>query len=230
MPYSTPNDVRLRAVGMTEEVIPDISSSSLNLTTCIAEADGEIDEAARAGDYEVPFSPVPDRIRDLSASGALARARRGLQLGNQSAAEPDPYRSEFEAGLDLLRRSALDFGTVLVSGEQVVMPADDSDWAQLAHRGILTGSVTLTNESASFAYVEDRREYQPDYRPNSVKDHQMDHRGGRVRRLLGGRLAGGQTVLASYDYYYRQPGRAQDAEYAGQTASSDQLLRLDQQG
>ena len=67
MPYCIPDDVRLRAVGMTEEVIPDVSSSSLNLTTCIAEADGEIDEAARAGDYEVPFSPVPDRIRDLSA-------------------------------------------------------------------------------------------------------------------------------------------------------------------
>lgn len=229
MPYSTPNDVRLRAVGMAEEVIPDVSSTSLNLTTCISEADAEIDEAARAGDYEAPFDPVPDRVKDLSAVGALARARRGLQLGNQRSAEPDLYRAEFDAGLDLLRRGALDFGTVVASGEQVVMPADDGDWAQLAHRGILEGSVTLTNESAAFTYVEDRREYQPDYRPDAVKDYRVDHRGGRLRRLVGGRIAAAQTVLASYEYYHRQPGRAQDAEYAGRTASGDELRRLDQQ-
>jgi len=229
MPYCTPNDVRLRAVGMTEAVIPDVSSTSLNLTTCIAEVDAEIDEAGRAGDYEAPFDPAPDRIRDLSAAGALARARRGLQLGNQPAAEPDPYRAEFNAGLDLLRRGALDFGTVVVSGQQVVMPSDDGDLAQLTHRGILRGSVALTNESVSFTYVEDRREYQPDYRPDAVKDYEVDHREGRLRRLLGGRIASGQTVLASYEYYYRQPARAQDAEYAGRTASGDELLRLDQQ-
>jgi hypothetical protein len=227
MPYSTPTDVRLRAVGMTEEVIPDVSSTSLNLTTCIAEADAEIDEAARAGDYEVPFAPVPERVHDLSAIGALARARRGLQLGNQPAAEPDPYRAEFEAGLALLRRGGLDLGTVVVSGEQIVLPTDDGDWAQLAHRGILEGSVSLTNESASFTYVEDRRAYQPDYRPDAIKDYVVDHRTGRLRRLLEGRIAPGQTVLAGYEYYRRQPGRAQDAEYAGRTASADELLRLD---
>jgi len=32
----------------------------------------------------------------------------------------------------------------------------------------------------------------------------------------------------SYEYYYRQPGRAQDAEYAGRTAAADRLTRLDQ--
>jgi len=229
MPYSTPNDIRLRAVGLTAEVIPDVSSTSLNLTTCIAEADAEIDEAGRAGDYEVPFDPVPDRICDLSAVGALGRARRGLQLGNQPAAAPDPYRRDFDAGLDLLRRGALDLGTVVASAEQVVMPTDDGDWAQLAHRGILAGSVTLTNTAATFTYVEDRREYEPGYRPDAVKDYQVEHRAGRLRRLLGGRIGAGQTVLASYEYYYRQPGTAQDAEYAGRTASSDHLLRLDQQ-
>jgi len=228
MPYSTPNDVRLRAVGMTAEVIPDVSSTSLNLTTCIAEADAEIDEAGRAGDYEVPFAPVPDRVRDLSAIGALARARRGLQLGNQPAAQPDPYRRDFAAGLDLLRRGQLDLGTVVVSGEQVVMPTDDGDWAQLDHRGVLAGTMTLTNTTATFTFVEDRREYQPDYRPDAVKDYQVDHRAGRLCRLLGGRIGAGQTVLASYEYYCRQPADAQDAEYAGRTASSDHLLRLDQ--
>lgn len=229
MPYCTPNDVRLRAVGMTEEVVPDVSSSSLNLTTCIAEADAEIDEAGRAGDYEAPFDPVPDRLRDLSAVGALARARRGLQLGNQPAAEADPYLAEFEAGLDLLRRGALDLGTVVVSGEQAVAPAEDGDWAQLAHRGMLKGSVAVTNAAGTFTYVEDRREYEPGYRPDAVKDYQMDHRGGRLRRLSGGRIGRGETVLAGYEYYRRQPGRTQDAEYAGRTASSDDLLRLDQQ-
>ena len=228
MPYSTPNDIRLRAVGLTTEVIPDVSSTSLNLTTCITETDAEIDEAGRAGDYEVPFDPAPDRICDLSAVGALGRARRGLQLGNQPTAQPDPYRQEFDAGLDLLRRGHLDLGTVVVSGEQVVIPTDDDDWAQLAHRGILEATVTLTNTAGAFTYVEDRRDYQPGYRPDAVKDYQVDHREGRLLRLPGGRIAAGQTVLASYDYYYRQPATPQDAEYAGRTASSDRLLRLDQ--
>jgi len=230
MPYCTPNDVRLRAVGMTEEVIPDVSSGSLNLTTCIAEADGEIDEAGRAGDYEVPFDPVPERIRDLSAVGALARARRGLQLGNQPTAEAEPYRQEFEAGLGMLRRGEMDLGAVVVSGEAVVMPSEEGDWAQLAHRGIALGTLTVTNQAGTFTYVEDRREYQPDYRPNSVKDYRADHRGGGLAWLAGGRISPGQTVLASYQYFYRQPGQAQDAEYAGRTASADRLLRGDQRG
>lgn len=229
MPYSTPNDVRLRAVGLTEEVIPDISSSGLNLTTCIAEAQAEIDEAGRAGDYQVPFDPVPERVRDLAAIGALARARRALQLGNQASEQPDPYRAEFEAGLDLLRRGQLDLGTVVVSEEAVAMPSEEGDWAQLAHRGLLLGSTVVTNEAGTFTYVEDRAGYQPGYRPDAVKDYQADHREGRLRRLLGGRLGPGQAVKVSYEYYRRQPGRAEEAEYAGRTASADHLLRLDEQ-
>lgn len=106
MPYSTPTDVRLRAVGLTEAVVPDVSSTHLNLTTSIAEADAEIDEAARAGGHQVPFAPVPERIAHLSAIGALARVLRALQLGNQPAPAPEPYRAEFEAGLQVLRRGA----------------------------------------------------------------------------------------------------------------------------
>lgn len=229
MPYCTPNDVRLRAVGMTEEVIPDVSSSSLNLTTCIAEAEAQIDEAARAGDYEAPFDPIPDRIRDLSAIGALARARQGLQLANQPNAEPDPYLREFEAGLGLLREGALDLGTVTVTDEGVALPVSDGEWARLAHQGVLRASATVTDSAGAVTYVEDRGEYEPSYRPGSVKDYRVDHRAGRMLCLLGGRIAPGQTVLASYQYYYRQPGRAQDAEYAGTTASADELLRMDQQ-
>lgn len=229
MPYCTPNDVRLRAVGMTAEVIPDVSSSSLNLTTCIAEAEAEVEEASRAGDYEVPFSPVPPRVRDLAAIGALARARRALQLGNQPAEEPDPYRQEFDAGLDLLRRGDLDLGTVVVSGEAVVMPTEEGGWIELAHRGLLAGSVTVTNESASFTYVEDREEYEPGYRHDEVKDYQVDHRAGRVQRLAASRMGANQPVLVGYEYYYRQPGRAEEAEYTRRTAAADRLLRLDQQ-
>jgi len=228
MPYSTPNDVRLRAVGMTVEVIPDVSSTSLNLTTCIAEADAEIDEAARAGDYEAPFDPAPVRIVQLSAIGALARARRGLQLGNQPSPQPDPYQAEFEAGLALLRRGALDLGTVAVADEAVVMPAEEGSWARLAHRGLVVGSVTLTDEAAAVAYIEDRSAYDPSS-ADEAADFAVDHRGGRVRRAAGGRIGPGQRVLASYVYYYRQPEVAEDAEYAGRTASAGELLRLDQQ-
>ena len=230
MPYCTPNDVRLRAVGMTEEVIPDVSSGSLNLTTCIAEADAEVDEAGRAGDYEVPFDPAPDRIRDLSAVGALGRARRALELGNQTSTQPDPYRQEFETGLELLRKGALDLGTVVVSGEAVVMAQTDSEWAQLAHRGVLLASMTLTNQAGSFTHVEDRHDYDPDYQSGAVKDYRVDHRGGRICWLSGGRIGPGQTALASYEYFRRQPGSAQDAEYAGRTASVDRLMRGDEQG
>ena len=118
MPYSTPTDVRLRAVGMTEEVIPDVSSTSLNLTTCIAEADAEIDEAAAVADYVVPFDPVPERVAHLSAIGALARARRGLQAGNQTSAEDDPYWQEFEAGLAALRAGKLPESDVVTREDQ----------------------------------------------------------------------------------------------------------------
>ncbi len=118
MPYCTPTDVRLRAVGMTEAVIPDVSSSSLNLTTCIAEADAEIDEAAAAAGLAVPLDPVPDRIAHLSAIGALARARRGLEVGNKGSAGVDPYQQEFEAGLALLRGGELPSSDVVTRGDQ----------------------------------------------------------------------------------------------------------------
>ncbi len=118
MPYCTPTDVRLRAVGMTEEVIPDVSEDSLNLTTCIAEADAEIDEAAAAAGLTVPFDPAPERIVHLSAIGALARARRALQAGNQPAGEPDSYRQEFEAGLARLRAGELPSSEVVTREDQ----------------------------------------------------------------------------------------------------------------
>jgi hypothetical protein len=103
---------------MSEEVVPDVSSTSLNLTTCIAEADAEIDEAAAAGDYVVPFDPVPERVAHLSAVGALARARRALQAGNQASTQPDPYREEFEAGLAALRAGALPESDVVARQDQ----------------------------------------------------------------------------------------------------------------
>ncbi len=118
MPYCTPTDVRQRALGMTEEVIPDVSTDSISLTTCIAETEAEIDEAAAAGGYTVPFDPVPERIQHLAALGALARARRALQSGNQPVNEPDPYRQEFETGLTLLRNAKLPSCDVIMREDQ----------------------------------------------------------------------------------------------------------------
>lgn len=222
MPYCTPTDVRLRAVGMTEEVIPDVSSSSLNLTTCIAEAEAEVEEAGRAGDYEVPFcDPVPELIAQLTALGALQRARRGLEL----AVAEDPYQRQFEFALELLRRGQLDLGTVTISDESVAVPAEDGDWAQLAHRAICQGSVVVTNQSDSFTYVEDRQGYQPDYRPSAIKDYGVDHDQGQLRRMVEGRIAPCQIVKVSYTYYRRQAGRPQDAEYGRRTAAAGEVRR-----
>ena len=223
MPYCTPADVRLRAVGMTEEVIPDISSSSLNLTTCVAEAEAAVDEAGRTGEYEIPFvDPVPAPITQLTVAGALARARRGLEL----AGEDDPYRQESEAGLEMLRRGQFNLGTVTVnSSEAVAMPAEDGDWVQLAHRAACQGSVVVKNESLSFTYTEERRGYQPGYRPDAIKDYVVDHDLGRIRRTPESRTAPGQIVKANYEYYRRQPGRPQNAEYARRTAQVGEIRR-----
>ncbi len=221
MPYCTPNDVRLKAVGMTEEVIPDVSSGSLNLTTCIAEAEVEIEEAGRTGDYEVPFDPVPELIGQLAATGALVRARRALEL----AGEDDPYRREYQIGLELLRRGQFDLGTVTVNSESVTMPMEEGDWVQLAHRAVCLGSVTVTDASSSFTYTEGRRVYEPDYRPEAIKDYVVDHDLGRLRRTRESRIAPGQGVKVSYEYYRRQAGRPQNLGYAGRTAEVGEVRR-----
>lgn len=118
MPYCTALDVRKRAVGMTEAVIPDSSEDGLNLATCIAEADAAIEEAASAGGQTVPFDPVPAWIAHLSAVGALAQARRGLQAGNQQATADDPYAQEFEAGLARLREGEMPISDVVTRTDQ----------------------------------------------------------------------------------------------------------------
>jgi len=227
MGYCTPDDVRQRAVGLESAVIPDVSSISLNLTTCIAEADAEIDEAARAGDYETPFEPVPERICHLSALGALARARRALCAGNQVEVESNTYWEQFAAGLALLRTGDLDLGTLVVGDEGVVLAEDETVWTLLDHAGLVFGSVSVRNEMGSFTYVEDRGDYEPGYQSSSVKDYVVDHRRGRIRWLVGGRLSPGQAVLVDYEYFLRQPHRAQDAEYAERTASEDVVMRMD---
>ncbi len=126
---------------MTEEVIPDVSSAGLNLTTLIEETTAEVDEAARAGDYETPFDPVPERIRDLCAVGALAKARQALEMSEPP--EGAPYRREFEAGLERLRRAEMDLGKVSVSDESVTLPADPEEWVKLGHRAVELGSVAV---------------------------------------------------------------------------------------
>ncbi len=229
MAYSSPNDCRVRTVGMNTLVVPDVSSTSLNLTACIAEAEALIDEAGRQGDYAVPFSPTPARIRDLSAVGAIARARRALEMGNQETLSADlgGYQREFEEGLRLLREGAMDLGTSTVSGEAVTMAEDYFTWAKLAYGGLVPGSVTLTSSGGVTTYAEDRAQYDADYLPAEVKDYEVDHRAGRVRRLSGGRIGAGEQVLVSYEYYYRQPAAVEDAEYAGKAPAVGEMRRGD---
>jgi hypothetical protein len=229
MPYATPNDCRVRTVGMTTLVVPDVSSAGLNLTLCIAEADALIEEAARAGDYTIPFAPIPTRIRDLSAVGAIARARRALELGNQERLleVADAYLQEFEQGLRDLRTGAMDLGTTTVSSEAVTMAADYSTWTRLGHGGLVAGSVTLSSSGGETVFVEERGAYDGDYLPEAVKDYEVDHVAGRVRRLSGGRIGAGAQLAASYEYYYRQPANAQDAEYAGTSVAVGEMRRED---
>jgi hypothetical protein len=218
----------MRTVGITTLVIPDTSSTQLNLATSIAQADAEIDEAARAGNYEVPFDPVPAHILNLSAVGAIARARRALELGNQeqSSQSTERYLTEFELGLERLRTGALDLGTVTVNSEGAAL-GDTQAWSSLAHRALVPESVTVTNAAGSFTYVEDRAAYDPDYLPDTTKDYLADHREGKLRRTQGSRIANGETVRVSYDYYYRQSARLGDEEYSRRTASPGDLLRGD---
>ncbi len=210
---------------MTEEAIPDVSSTGLNLTTLIEETTAEVEEAARAGDYEVPFDPVPERIRDLCALGALAKARQALDM--VGALEGDPYWREFEAGLQRLRGADMDLGKVSVSDESVTLPADPEEWVRLAHQAVELGSVTVTDESGGVVYVEDRDAYEPGYREGMPRDYRVDHRLGRIAWLAEGRLQGGQVVKVSYDYFRWQPGRGEEAEYGGRTASPGRLWRAD---
>ena len=229
MGYATAGDCRMRVVGMNTLVIPEVSSTSLNLTVCIAEADALIDEAARAGDYTAPFSPAPRRICDLSAIGAIARARRALELGNQEtlSADFDSFQREFEEGLKQLRAGVMDLGTTSVSSEAVAMAGDYSTWTRLARGGLVLGSVTLVSSGGGTTFVEDRSGYDADYLPDAVKDYEVDHGMGRVRRLSGGRLGAGERAAIAYEYYYRQPGEAQEAEYEGKSASVGEMRRND---
>ena len=228
MPYSTPNDCRVRTVGITTLVIPDTSSTQLNLTTCISEADAEIDEAARAGNYESPFDPVPARVLSLSAIGGIAKARRALELGNQDQLSrvTERYLTELELGLERLRAGALDLGTVTVNSEGAALGATEA-WTKLAHRALLPESVTVANAAGTFTYVEDRSAYDPSYLPDTTKDYLVDHREGKLRRTESSRVANGETVQVSYQYYYRQSAPLGDEEYSRRTASAGDLLRGD---
>jgi hypothetical protein len=239
MAYSFPADVRMKMVGITTAVIADVSSTAVNLTDLIAEADGEIEEAARAGNYELPFGDVssattPRRIRDLSAVGATAKARRTLEQGNQrvESATFDRYSREFEAGLQRLWGGAMDLGVVSVNSEGVAADTDANFeiWVPLAHGGIVHGAVTLTNAAGTVAYLEDREAFDPGYQASAVKDFVVDYRQGRLRRLPGGEIGAGQQLVISYDYFWKQPAREQENEYAGRTAQPGHLGRQDYGG
>jgi len=226
MSYATPADCRRISVGLEAEVIPDTSSLGLSLTTCLAETTAEIDEAARAGNYEAPFSPVPERVQYLAAVGAVAKARRALELAGQD--EPgrttDAYLVDYEEGLGLLRQGRMDLGTVEVSSQGLVLPTDYEQWGSLGHGAVMLGSVSLAAGEAS--YQEDRSDYDPED-PAGVKDFLVDHRQGRLRRLPGGRTAGGTLCTISYRYLYKQPAGLQEPDYTGTSAQMGTLGRRD---
>ncbi len=207
-------------------MIPDVSSTGLNLATCLAEADEEINEAARAGDYEAPFAVTPARVKWLAAIGAVAKARRALELGSQ--AEPggttDAYQTEFQAGLALLRQGRLDLGTVRVESQAVTLPADYEQWVSLGHGGVVLGSMEL--RCSGVLLTEDRHTYDP-ADPSGVKDYVLDHRLGRVRRLAGGDSPAGGLCTATYEYFLKQPAGLQEPEYGGRSAQVGDLGRLD---
>jgi len=205
-----------------------VSSSGLCLATCLAQTTAEVEEAGRAGEYEVPFAPVPERIRWLTATGAVARARQALELAGQEAqgATAESYLAAYREGLSLLRQGRMDLGTVSVTSQGLVLPADYEHWAELGHRGIVLGSVSLV--AGDYVLVEDRSEYDPGD-PVEVKDYLVDHREGRIRRLSGGRAGAGETCTVSYRYFYKQPPGVQKSDYTGSGVQMGMLGRQDYQ-
>jgi len=226
MSYATADDCRRISVGLEPAVIPDTSSAGLEFASCLAETDAEIDEAARGGNYEAPFGPVPERIRWLAAVGTVAKARRALELGSQEEEGPvtAAYLDQYRQGLDLLRRGRMDLGTVSVASQGLTLPPDYEQWASLGHGGIVLGSVQLACGGSE--YREDRSDYDPQD-PTGTKDYLVDHRLGRLRRLAGGRAGAGAECTVAYEYFDKQPTGLQEPDYTGTGAQMGVLGRHD---
>jgi len=215
MAYSLASDARELLSLLTEDVIADTAVGSLSIERCRVTADAAIDEAARAGNYDAPFQVTSTAsgshatlnwVRDASAVGAVSYARRGLELAHadKESAAALLFEREFEARLDRLRKGEVDLGT-LVHSQSLTIPDELYTWAGLNKGGIAQGSVRLTDEGGQVAFVEDRSVYEELYRLGVPKDYEVDHVRGRVRALVGGRIAPGSAVEVSFTYFVKQP-------------------------
>lgn len=104
MPYCTPTDVSNRvSLAWLAQLAPDGAGGvdTSRVQSAIADADGQIDMYARAR-YEIPFSPVPAGIRDLSATLAVQKLFAGTNIVDISPALTDAFRTA-KSTLDGLR-------------------------------------------------------------------------------------------------------------------------------
>jgi hypothetical protein len=237
MPYSLPSDAREILHLLTTDVIADTAVGSLSLESCRALSDSDIDEAARAGNYDVPFSTTSTAsgtyanvawLRRTSALGTVACARRGLEFAQkgQEAQVASDYEADFRSRLQRLREGKADLGTA-VHSQSLALPPDAYTWAELEKAALALGSVTATNTSGTVSYLEDRGAYEDLYRPGVPKDFEVDHTFGRLRLVSGGKLAPGASINLSYTYFIKQPARPQENELRGETAQMGKLRRTD---
>jgi hypothetical protein len=237
MPYSLPSDAREILHLLTADVIADTAVGSMSLESCRGLADADIDEAARAGNYDVPFSATSTAsgtyaaiawVRRTSALGTVAYARRGLELAQKGreAQVASDYEADFRSRLRMLREGKVDLGTA-VHSQALTLPPDFYTWAELEKAGIVLGSVSATDTSGTVSYIEERSAYEDLYRPGVPKDFEVDHTFGRARLISGGELAPGAVMNLSYTYFLKQPARPQETELRGETAQMGKLRRTD---
>ena len=237
MGYSLGSDARELLALLTEEVIADTAVGSLSLARCRQAADAAIDEAARAGNYDVPFSVTSTAsgsyasigwVRDGSAIGTVVYARRGLESVGAAAegAAGLLFEKEFEARLERLRKGEVDLGTA-VHSQSLAIPAEYYTWGSLDKRGLVKGSARMTTGEGAVEFVEDRSAYDETYRLGVVTDYEVEHVGGRVRALPGGRIATGAGVMVSYTYFIKQPAIAEEEQARARTVEAGQVARTD---
>ncbi len=112
MAYSTQDDLlsmipeaELAALTAESGGVPDIQV----VAEAISRADAEIDAACGLR-YAVPFSPVPERVKNLSADLAI------YHLYTRSSVAPDVWRQKYEDVLDFLKLLSLGQATLAGSG------------------------------------------------------------------------------------------------------------------
>jgi len=231
--YSYAWEARYLCAKLDSTVISDASANTISLAACRNLADNAIDEAARAGNYDVPFGVTSTSsgsqaentwVRDLSKIGTVAYALRGTAFPMAEAAEPDTaFLEDFDARLALLRDGVADLGTV-TRCETVTMPDNESTWYHLGKGALKLASVRVL--VGTTVYLEDRRNYEEDYYPAETHHFEVDHVRGLIRALDAGALQSA-TVVVSYEYYLKQPAPAIEAMAAGRAIETGLLIRRD---